>query len=57
MAFVVMDSLEIGKQYTAIQLSKIWGYESHHALVKGIITPKNHNIVCNERKAVWSNTI
>jgi hypothetical protein len=45
MANVVMNSLVIGEQYTAVQLAEIWGYESHHALVKGMVTPKDKKII------------
>lgn len=45
MANVSMELLQIGKQYTAKQLAQIWGYETHHALVKGVVTPQNTNTI------------
>ncbi len=45
MANVSMESLIIGQQYTAVQLAHIWGYESHHALVRGMVTPSGTDII------------
>lgn len=45
MANVSMDLLQIGKEYTSKQLAQIWGYETHHALIKGVVTPQNTNTI------------
>lgn len=45
MANVKMDLLQIGQQYSAVQLAYMWGYKSHHPLVKGMVTPSGMNIV------------
>lgn len=41
----MFDNLEIGKEYTQIELAKIWGYKSYHALRRGIVTPKDKNFI------------
>ncbi len=38
-----MTSLVLGQSYTANDLANLWGYKSHHALIKGIFTPANEN--------------
>ena len=45
MANVSIDGLVIRNKYTANQLADMWGYKDHHAIVKGIVTPKDSNIV------------
>lgn len=35
-----LDALEIGHLYTRPQLAKLWGYESFHAIARGVLTPK-----------------
>lgn len=45
MANVTMSLLQVGKEYTAKQLAQMWGYETHHALIKGVVTPQNTNII------------
>lgn len=45
MANVNMDLVQIGQQYSAVQLARIWGYQSHHPLVKGMVTPSGTNII------------
>lgn len=45
MANINMCSLQIGQQYTAVQLAHIWGYQSYHPLVRGIVTPRGTNII------------
>lgn len=45
MANVSIDLLQIGKEYTSKQLAQIWGYETHHALIKGVVTPQNTNTI------------
>lgn len=34
-----MDLVQIGQQYSAVQLARLWGYQSHHPLVQGMFTP------------------
>ncbi len=36
-----MEGIVLGQQYTAKDLAALWGYQSHHALIKGILTPAN----------------
>lgn len=43
MARLSMESLVFGNKYTALELAAIWNYKSHHALVKGIVTPEKAN--------------
>ena len=33
----------IGKDYDRPTLARMWGYESHHAIDKGVVTPKGEN--------------
>jgi putative restriction endonuclease len=35
----------LNAQYDRPTLAELWGYESHHAISKGVITPKGQNIV------------
>jgi hypothetical protein len=37
--------LSIGCRYTRPELAKRWGYDSHHAISRGVITPKGENVV------------
>ena len=39
-----MDLLEIGQQYSAVQLTYVMGYKSYHSLVKGMVTRSEKNI-------------
>jgi hypothetical protein len=41
----VFESLEIGGEYDRPALSKLWGYESHSAISRGVITPKGKDII------------
>lgn len=42
---VDMSLLTVNETYTAKQLAGLWGYKSHHALVKGVFHPKGTNIL------------
>jgi hypothetical protein len=37
--------LTIGTKYTRPELAQRWGYESHHALDKGVVTPKGEKFI------------
>ena len=37
---VTFDDLRIGEEYERPQLAEHWGYVSHHAISRGVITPK-----------------
>jgi len=39
------DSLEFGQTYERPFLAKLWGYQSFHALAKGVVTPVNTNYI------------
>jgi hypothetical protein len=39
------DSLVIGKEYDRPTLARLWGYESFHAISRGVITPKGKNLI------------
>lgn len=45
MADINMDLIEVGQQYTAVQLARFWGYKSHHPLIKGMVTPSGTNLI------------
>lgn len=45
MGNVDISQLEINQTYTAKQLANLWGYKSHHALVKGVFHPKDTDIL------------
>lgn len=49
-----MDLLQIGQQYSAVQLAHMWGYKSHHPLVKGMVTPSGMNIVILQRVSSYT---
>lgn len=40
-----LKSLEIGQAYERPFLAKLWGYQSFHALSKGVVTPAHTNYV------------
>ncbi len=42
---VNMDLLEIGMNYTSIDLAELWGYQDFHPLARGIVTPAGLNII------------
>ena len=37
------STITIGTQYTSKELANLWGYKSHHALVKGIVTQSGND--------------
>lgn len=39
------DSLILGEEYDRPFLAKLWGYESWHAIGRGIITPREYNLI------------
>src|SRR5262245_24504225 len=40
-----LSFLTIGSKYTRPELAKRWGYESHHALSRGVVTPQGENAI------------
>lgn len=54
---VSFDTLEIGISYDRPFLAKFWGYQSYHALSKGVVTPANTNyiilFVTKEKQSVF----
>lgn len=38
MPHLSFDEIRIGNLYTSKELAALWGYKSHHALIKGIVT-------------------
>jgi len=38
-------NMKIGQEYDRPTLAKLWGYESHHAISRGVFTPKDQNII------------
>lgn len=45
MSAIDMNQLIINHTYTAKELASLWGYKSHHALVKGVFHPKGTQIL------------
>lgn len=41
--YVDMRKIRVGGQYTRDELAQAWGYESYHALARGVVTPANDN--------------
>jgi putative restriction endonuclease len=39
------DVLERGRLYTRPQLAQLWGYESFHAISRGVVTPKGKKVI------------
>jgi putative restriction endonuclease len=39
------SALTLGSRYTRPELARLWGYESHHALSRGVITPRGQNVI------------
>ena len=37
--------LTVGEEYTRPDLAEIWGYQSHHAIGRGIITPASQELI------------
>ena len=42
---VCLDSLAIGQEYERTYLAELWGYESYHALSRGVVTPGGTNLI------------
>ena len=42
---VNFKALDIGQSYDRPFLAKLWGYQSYHAIAKGVITPINTNYI------------
>lgn len=54
------SSTKIGNQYTSKELADLWGYKSHHALVKGIFTQQGNDetiILFVTKKTVWRSSL
>jgi hypothetical protein len=45
MGSIDISQLQVNQTYTAKQLASLWGYKSHHALVKGVFHPKGSDII------------
>jgi hypothetical protein len=37
--------LELGRLYTRPQLASLWGYESYHAIARGVVTPRDQDVI------------
>lgn len=42
---VTLDSLVIGNEYDRPELARLWGYETFHALGRGVVTPRGQDII------------
>jgi|GEM_PF-1488248 len=40
---VNFENIKIGRMYTRPELAQIWGYASHQALARGVVTPRGDN--------------
>lgn len=40
-----MFFLTIGTKYARPELAKRWGYESHHAISRGVVTPQGESVI------------
>lgn len=40
-----LSLLEIGAKYTRPELARRWGYASHHAISRGVVTPQGDNLI------------
>jgi hypothetical protein len=40
---ISFKNIRVGATYSRIELAKIWGYVSYHAISRGIVTPQNNN--------------
>jgi hypothetical protein len=45
MMTISFDALRVGAEYDRPYLAQLWGYESHHAISRGVITPSGTNIM------------
>lgn len=39
------EVLELGRLYTRPQLAKLWGYRSFHAISRGVVTPRDDDVI------------
>jgi Domain of unknown function (DUF3427) len=39
MACVTFNQITVGDTYSRIELARIWGYRTFHAIAKGVVTP------------------
>lgn len=42
---ISLDSLVIGQEYDRPFLANLWGYRDWHAIGRGIVTPKGHDLI------------
>lgn len=42
---VSFEQIEIGREYDRPELAETWGYKSYRAIAKGVVTPKNTNLI------------
>jgi 5-methylcytosine-specific restriction enzyme A len=42
---ISFEALVLGEEYDRPYLADLWGYESWHAIGRGIVTPKNHDLI------------
>lgn len=45
MANIDLSHLSVGKEYDRPTLAKLWGYESFHAISRGVFSPQGQNIL------------
>lgn len=45
MAKVTVNSLVLGEAYSRAHLARIWGYQGHQALARGVITPVGQRVI------------
>ena len=41
----MFEKIEVGSLWNREALSTLWGYESYHALARGVVTPRNSGII------------
>ena len=41
---VSFDRIDIGREYNRPETADLWGYESFHAISRGIVTPRNPSL-------------
>lgn len=40
---ISFTNIVIGVQYSRPELAEVWGYETYHALARGVVTPREDN--------------
>ena len=40
---ISFTKLQKGRSYSRQRLANLWGYQSYHAIARGVVTPKNDN--------------